>query len=90
MIFGGELATTAVDHQFLGMLGDLGIEVIHQHPHRTFGGPGAAGLLGASWGGDDTFFSSGVHGVIIVLEQSIERRSGPLFRNLNESEVDAG
>ena len=33
------LADAAVDHELLGALGDLGIEVVHQHPQRRLGEP---------------------------------------------------
>ena len=38
----GGLAGAAVDHQLVRLLGDLGIEVVHQHPERGFLAPAAA------------------------------------------------
>ena len=42
----------AVDHEILGMLGDLGIEVVHQHAQRRFLLPALAGDLGTARGAD--------------------------------------
>ena len=36
-------AGAAVDDQILGTLGDLGIEIVHQHPQRGFLRPALAG-----------------------------------------------
>ena len=35
-------ADPAIDDQALRVLGDLVVEVVHQHPHRGFGGPAAS------------------------------------------------
>ena len=40
----------AVDDEVVGALGDLGIEVVHQHPHRGLLAPAAAAELGAVGG----------------------------------------
>ena len=32
----GGLPRAAVDHEVLGTLGDVGVQVVHQHPHRGF------------------------------------------------------
>ena len=37
----------AVDDEVVGVLGDLGVEVVHQHAQGRFLGPAAAGQLGA-------------------------------------------
>jgi hypothetical protein len=42
-------ADAAVDDQFLGPLGDLGIEVVHQHAQRRFGQPAARRDGRAAW-----------------------------------------
>ena len=42
------LARAAVDHQLLGPLGHLGVEVVHQHAQRRLLLPAAAGELGAA------------------------------------------
>ena len=45
-------ADAAIDDQFVRPLGDVGIEIVHQHPHRRFGQPafgaerGSAGARG--------------------------------------------
>ena len=46
------LAGAAVDHEVLGALGVLGVEVVHQHPQRRLGLPRAGGQLGAVRGVD--------------------------------------
>ena len=52
------LARAAVDDELLGVLGDLGVEVVHQHPQRGLGLPragaqrrcrGRRGWAGARW-----------------------------------------
>ena len=48
----GRLAGAAVDHEVLGTLGVLGVEVVHQHPQRRLGLPRARGQLGAVRGMD--------------------------------------
>jgi len=39
-------ADAAVDHQLLGLLRHLGVEVVHDHPKRRFGQPGLGGEFG--------------------------------------------
>ena len=39
----GGAADAAVHNEFLGFLGNFGIKVVHQHPHRRFGQPAAGG-----------------------------------------------
>ena len=46
------LARAAVDDQVVGPLGDLGVEVVHQHPQRRLGGPRLRGQLGAARSAD--------------------------------------
>ena len=41
-------ADAAIDHQLLGLLGDVGIEIIHQHAQRRFGQPALGAELGAA------------------------------------------
>ncbi len=50
----GGATGAAVDHQVLGMLGHLGIEVVHQHPQRGLLLPALAGQLGAARRPDGT------------------------------------
>ena len=40
-------ADSAVDHQLVRVLRHVGVEVVHQHPHRRLGQPGLRGDLGA-------------------------------------------
>ncbi|OLT16652.1 hypothetical protein BJF80_04715 [Serinicoccus sp. CUA-874] len=47
-------AGAAVDDEVVGALGDLGVEVVHEHPQRGLGGPGAGGELGAARCADRT------------------------------------
>ncbi|MNZ69237.1 hypothetical protein D3C78_875290 [compost metagenome] len=35
----GGAADTAINHQFMRTLGDIGIEIVHQHAQRRFGQP---------------------------------------------------
>ena len=44
----GRLAGAAVDDQVVGALGDLGVEVVHQHPQRGLGLPALRGQLRAA------------------------------------------
>ena len=44
----GRAARAPVDDKVFGVLGDLGVEVVHQHPLGGFGTPTAGGLLGAA------------------------------------------
>jgi hypothetical protein len=46
----GGAAGAAVDHQVFGMLGDLGVEIVHQHPQRGLLLPALASQLGAAGG----------------------------------------
>jgi hypothetical protein len=41
-------ADAAVDHQLLRLLGDLGVQVVHQHAERRLGQPGPGGELRAA------------------------------------------
>ena len=47
------LADTAIDDQVLGPLGDVGVQVVHEHPHGGLGLPGLGGLLCAMRTADD-------------------------------------
>ena len=44
----------AVDDEVIRVLGDLRVEVVHEHPERGFLRPAAAGHLGAARGADGT------------------------------------
>ncbi len=48
----GGLARAAVDDEVLGALGDLGVEVVHEHAQRRLGLPALRGELGAARGAD--------------------------------------
>ena len=45
-------ADAAVDDQFLGILGNVGIEIVHQHAQRGFGQPASGGERRATRGPD--------------------------------------
>ena len=47
------LARAAVDDQIVGPLGDLGIEIVHQHPQRGFLWPSLARQRRAAGRADD-------------------------------------
>jgi len=42
------LADAAVDHEILGALRDLGVEIVHQHSQRRLGEPGPGGEAAAA------------------------------------------
>ena len=44
------LADAAVDHQFFGILGNLAVQVVHDHAERGFGKPAFGGNFGAARG----------------------------------------
>ncbi len=48
----GRAARAAVDDEVVGVLGDLGVEVVHQHPQHGLLLPAAGGQLGAARGAD--------------------------------------
>ena len=48
------LARAAVDDEIVGPLGDVGIEIVHQHPQRGFLRPAFAGEGGAARRADVT------------------------------------
>ncbi len=48
----GRLAGAAVDDEVVRVLGDLGIEVVAEHPQRRLGGPALRGQRGAAGGPD--------------------------------------
>ena len=39
----GGAADAAIDHQLMRVLGHVGVQVVHQHPHRGLGQPGLGG-----------------------------------------------
>ena len=61
----GGAADAAIHHQRLGMLGHLGIQVVHQHPQRRFGEPALGGQLGAARGADHAIGI--VAGILVLL-----------------------
>ena len=58
------LADTAVDHEFIGPLGNAGIQVVHQHAQRRFGQPAFGAQCCARRGFDR---SSRCHDVLALL-----------------------
>ena len=60
-------ADAAVDDEALRVLGDLVVEVVHQHPHRGFGGPALRLDLAAAPGADvaAVVASVGVHSSVV-------------------------
>ena len=59
----GGATGAAVDHEVLGVLGDLGVEVVHQHPQRGFLLPALAGDVGAARGADRVRLGYRSHGL---------------------------
>ena len=58
----GGLAGAAVDDEVLGALGDLGVEVVHEHAQGRLGLPALRGELGAARGADGARGSDGCVG----------------------------
>src|SRR5690606_6011356 len=48
----GGLARAAVDDEFVGVLGDLRVEVVHQHPQHRLLLPPEGVQFGSAWGAD--------------------------------------
>ena len=61
----GGAADAAIHHQRLGMLGHLGIQIVHQHPQRRLGEPALGGQLGAARGADHAIGI--VAGILVLL-----------------------
>jgi len=60
----GGLPAPAVDHQGVRVLGNLRVEVVHEHAHRGLGLPGGAGFFGRARGADGAGAGGGGgHGV---------------------------
>jgi hypothetical protein len=55
------LADTAIDDEVLRPLGNLGIEIVHQHAHRRFRAPVLASALGPARASDDSCVLDIVH-----------------------------
>jgi len=47
------LPAPAIDDEGLGVFGDLGVQIVHEHAQCGFGLPSFAGFLDAVWGADD-------------------------------------
>ena len=59
----GSAADAAIDHQFVRVLGHVGVQVVHQHAQRGLGGPAFRRPLGAGGGQDGAGVVAGVcHG----------------------------
>ena len=60
-------ADAAIDDQLLRVLGDLRIEIVHQHPQRRFGQPALRGKRRAVRGADDaSIVETRGHGFLIA------------------------
>jgi hypothetical protein len=68
------LARPAVDDELLGLLGHLGIEVVHEHPEGGLLVPALAGELGAARGADRLGCGGGRHE---CLQPLVESRGSP-------------
>ena len=56
----------AVDHEVLGALGNLGVEVIHEHAQGRFGLPGLGGQFGSARRAYFAWFRHGLPFVVLV------------------------
>jgi hypothetical protein len=65
----GGAADAAVDHQLMRVFSHIGVQVVHQHPHRRFGQPAFGGDLGAG-GGED------VAGVVACVHDDLSEDDG--------------
>ena len=65
-------AGAAVNHQVIGALGDLGVQVVHQHPQRGFRLPALGGELGAA----GSFDRAGTGGEIGGCHEGLLRVAG--------------
>src|SRR5207248_11280439 len=72
----GRLADAAVDHELLRPLGDLGIEVVHQHAQRRLREPAAAREGRAARGAQRRAGVSGVLPGPTSAGRSVRARSG--------------
>ena len=79
------LAGAAVDDEVLGVLGDLGVEVVHQHPQRRLGLPRPRGQLGAVGGVDGQAGVAAGH--CEFSDHGLRRRRG---RRPTRDELDGG
>ena len=76
-------ADAAIDDQLLGRLGDLRIEIVHQHPHRGLGRPALGGQRGAGGGADVAAIVASVQSSSLIRVnicsslRGAERRSNP-------------
>ena len=58
----------AIDDQLAWPLGDVGIEIVHQHPERRFGQPALGAELGSAGAADDAHIvDAGWRGHKVVL-----------------------
>ena len=72
------LAGAAVDDELVGVLGDLGVEVVLEHPQRGLLLPALRGELGAAGGTDGAGTGDGGRGHEDSWE--LDRRDGPIQR----------
>ena len=68
-------ADAAIDHQLAGLLGDIGIEIVHQHAQRRLGQPALGREVGAARGADGAGVVDAGHDG--VLPSSAGSRSRP-------------
>jgi hypothetical protein len=64
-------ADTAIDDQLLGLFGDFGIEIVHQHAQRGFGEPALRAQLGAAGGADVAAVVAAIGHVVFQSRQAV-------------------
>ena len=65
------LSTASVHHQVLGAFRNFWIQIVHQHAHSGFSGPGLAGALVSARGANDSMCNGGHGGAIVGTKANI-------------------
>ena len=68
-------AGAAVDDEVVRVLGDLRVEVVHQHPERRFLLPAAAGQLGAARGSDGAWVRTSARSLLLQVRHDLLARA---------------
>ena len=65
------LSAASVHHQVLGTFRHFWIQIVHQHAHSGFSGPGLAGALVSARGANDSMCNGGHGGAIVGMKANI-------------------